>query len=220
MQYAIVFLEGIITFVSPCLLPMLPIYLSYLAGSKQAGSRRTLQNAFGFVLGFTIVFMLLGLFAGFFGSLLVRYGNVLNVVMGIVVITMGLSFLNVIKLPNLSFVGVRKLKFDAGFITAVLFGMVFSLSFSPCVGAFLGSALALASQQGSAAQGALMLLAYSVGLGIPFMLSAALMESLKSTLLWFQKHDRTLRMVSGVLLVLMGIAMMTGWYGKLLALLA
>ena len=178
MQYLIVFLEGIITFISPCLLPMLPIYVSYFAGSEAQDTQKTLLHAFGFVLGFTLVFMALGALAGTLGSFLTAYQNVVNLVCGLIVIFFGLHFLGVFQL-NL-FRGSRKAirTRNLGFFSAMVLGFIFSLGWTPCVGAFLGSALMLASQQGHVLSGMLMLLIYSLGLGLPFLISAVLIDRL------------------------------------------
>jgi len=220
MQYAIAFLEGVITFISPCLLPMLPIYISYFAGGGTRSVRKTLTGALGFVLGFSVVFVTLGALAGTVGSFLKAHQTAVNVVSGLIVILFGLNFLGVLKL-NL-FAGSRK-QFDAqnmNFFSALLFGVVFSIGWTPCVGAFLGSALMLASQQGHAAQGMLMLLCYSLGLGIPFILSAVLIDSLKSTFNWIKRNYSLINAVSGSLLILIGVLMATGTLGRLLSLLS
>ena len=107
-----------------------------------------------------------------------------------------------------------------GFFSAVLFGVIFSLGWTPCVGAFLGSALMLASQQGHAVEGMLMLLSYSLGLGIPFVLSAVLIDYLKSAFNWIKRNYKIINLISGSLLVLIGIAMATGMLGRLLNLLS
>ena len=192
MQYFISFLEGIITFISPCLLPMLPIYISFFAGGGQRNVRKTLAGAGGFVLGFTVVFVAMGALAGTLGSLLREYQAAVNIVSGLVVIFFGLHFLGVIKL-NL-FRGSRKSMdtSNMGFFSAVLFGVVFSLGWTPCVGAFLGSALMLASQQGHVAAGMLMLFCYSLGLGLPFLLSALLIDKLKTTFDFIKKNYKTI----------------------------
>ena len=145
MQYTIAFLEGIITFISPCLLPMLPIYITYFAGGGERTTGRTLKGAFGFVGGFTVVFMALGALAGTVGSFLREYQNAVNMVSGLIVVFFGLNFLGIFRL-NLFRGGYRSMHTDnMGFFSAFLFGLVFSLGWTPCVGAFLGSALALAS---------------------------------------------------------------------------
>lgn len=219
MQYVISFLEGIITFVSPCLLPMLPIYISYFAGGGES-MKKTLTGAAGFVLGFTAVFTAMGALAGTVGSFLREYQTAVNLVCGLVVIFFGLSFLGVFKL-NLFRGSSRRVDTErTGFFPAVLFGVVFSVGWTPCVGAFLGSALMLASQQGHAAEGTLMLLAYSLGLGIPFLLSAVLIGYLKSAFDWIKAHYRIINLISGGLLVLLGLLMATGMFGRLLSLLS
>ncbi len=220
MQYLISFLEGIITFISPCLLPMLPIYISYFAGGEARSTRKALSGALGFVLGFTLVFMLLGTLAGTLGSFLRTYQTAVNIVSGLVVIVFGLNFLGVLRI-NL-FGGGRQHAAvrPVGFFSSLLFGFVFSLSWTPCVGAFLGSALMLASQQGSVLTGMLMLLAYSLGLGIPFILSAVLIDKLKSTFDWIKRNYKIINLVSGSLLILIGILMATGTLGRLLSLLS
>ncbi len=220
MQYVISFLEGIITFISPCLLPMLPIYISYFAGGGQRSTRKTLTAALGFVFGFTAVFVAMGALAGTVGSFLRQYQTAVNLVSGLVVIFFGLSFLGVFKL-NI-FRGIRgSVDTDnMGFLSAALFGVIFSLGWTPCVGAFLGSALMLASQQGHVLEGMLMLLLYSLGLGIPFLLSAVLIDYLKSAFDWIKSHYSIINRISGGLLILVGIFMATGTLGRLLDLLS
>lgn len=220
MQYLISFLEGIITFISPCLLPMLPIYVSYFAGGGERSHRKTLKAAVGFVLGFTITFMALGALAGTVGSFLKNHQTAVNIVSGLVVIFFGLSFLGIVRL-NIFHGGGRQMKTEnMGFFPALVFGLVFSISWTPCVGAFLGSALMLASQQGQALTGTLMLLAYSLGLGIPFVLSALLIDYLKSAFDWIKRNYKIINIVCGSLLILIGLMMATGTLGRLLALLS
>ena len=219
MQYIIAFLEGIITFVSPCLLPMLPIYISYFAGGGERTAGKTLKGALGFVAGFTIVFVALGALAGTVGSFLREYQTAVNIITGLIVIFFGLNFLGVFKL-ELFRGGSRNVNTqNMNFFSALLFGMIFSVGWTPCVGAFLGSALMLASQQAHALEGMLMLLAYSLGLGIPFVLSAVLIDYLKTAFNWIKRNYRIINAVSGVLLVLIGILMATGTLGRLLSLL-
>lgn len=219
MQYFISFLEGIITFVSPCLLPMLPIYFSYFAGGKEKNIKRVIKNAAGFISGFTAVFVLLGALAGTLGSLLNQYKIILNIVTGLIVVFFGLNFLGVFKL-NI-FKGIKSAKTDhLGFFSSFLFGVVFSIGWTPCVGAFLGSALMMAANQGSITQGILMLLLYSLGLGIPFFISAILIDKLKGTFNFIKKHYNIINTVSGILLITVGILMATGLFGKFLNLLS
>lgn len=220
MEYIIAFLEGIITFISPCLLPMLPIYLSYFAGGGQRSTGKTLKGALGFVTGFTVVFVALGALAGTLGSFLQEYRTAVNIVSGLIVVFFGLNFLGVFRL-ELFRGGNHRVKTDnMGFFSAVLFGMVFSVGWTPCVGAFLGSALLLASQQGHILEGMTMLLLYSLGLGLPFILSAVLIDYLKSAFNWIKKNYKTINTISGSLLVLIGILMATGTLERLLRLLS
>lgn len=223
MTYFISFLEGIITFISPCLLPMLPIYISYFAGGKSGGDHSTLKtvrNSLGFVLGFTVIFVLMGALAGTVGSLLTKYQTTLNIVSGAVVVFFGLNFLGVLKLNIFNGISNKWGGGELGFFSALLFGMIFSVGWTPCVGAFLGSALMLASQQGHVLEGTLMLLCYSLGLGIPFIASAILIDKLKSTFDFIKKHYNVINAVCGTLLIVVGVLMMTGLLGRFLTLLS
>lgn len=220
MQYIIAFLEGIITFISPCLLPMLPIYISYFAGGGARSRKRTLLGAFGFVVGFTLIFMAMGALAGTLGSFVRAYREWVNLVCGLLVIFFGLNFLGVFKLKLFSGgAGVQKHR-EPGFFSALLLGIVFSLGWTPCVGAFLGSALVLASQQGHILEGTAMLFVYSLGLGIPFVLSAVLVDYLKSTFNWIKAHYKVINVVCGSFLILVGILMATGTLERFLGILS
>ena len=220
MRYLVSFLEGIVTFLSPCLLPMLPIYVSYFAGGGQRSTGRTLRCALGFVVGFTAVFTAMGALAGSIGSLLVRYQRIVDLVSGVIVIVFGLNYLGLFRW-NLFHGGSRVLDAqDMTFFSAALFGIIFSLGWTPCVGAFLGSALALATQQGHVLEGTLMLLAYSLGLGIPFLLSAVLIDALKGAFDWVKRHYQIINLLSGGFLILIGILMASGMLGRLLRQLA
>ena len=216
MQYVISFLEGIVTFISPCLLPMLPIYISYFAGGGERTTGKTLRCASGFVLGFTAVFVAMGALAGTVGSFLIRYQTVVNIVLGSIVVLFGLNFLGVLNL-NL-FKGMRgevKTR-DMNFLSAFVFGVVFSVGWTPCVGVFLGSALMLASQQGSAVMGTLMLLSYSLGLGVPFLVSAVLIDQLKSAFTFIKRNYGVINKVCGGLLIVVGVLMATGMLTRFL----
>ena len=220
MQYVISFLEGIVTFISPCLLPMLPIYISYFAGGGERTTGKTLRCASGFVLGFTAGFVAMGALAGTVGSFLIRYQTVVNIVLGSVVVLFGLNFLGVLNL-NL-FKGMRgevKTR-DMNFLSAFVFGVVFSVGWTPCVGVFLGSALMLASQQGSAVMGTLMLLSYSLGLGVPFLVSAVLIDQLKSAFTFIKRNYGVINKVCGGLLIVVGVLMATGMLTRILNILS
>lgn len=230
MDYLATFLEGIVTFVSPCLLPMIPLYIAYFAGdanaavgegvSASARNRRTLVRVLGFVLGFTLVFVALGALAGTFGRLLSEHGAVLNIVCGIVVIVFGLQYAGIVHIPFLE----KTLKPQSDvrpqtFVAAVLFGIVFSIGWTPCVGVFLGSALALAAAQASAFKGILLLLCYSLGLAIPFAISAVAIDKVAGAFNFIKKNYKTINLVCGLLLVVMGVLLATGTMGEWLRLL-
>lgn len=223
MTYVLSFLEGIITFISPCLLPMLPVYVLYFTGGKaeEGKSRKTLINALGFVLGFTLVFVALGAFMAGLGSLLQRYQTVVNLITGAVVVIFGLNFMGILNIGLLN--GTHKIQKEVkelGFFSAVVFGIIFSIGWTPCVGTFLGSALLMASQQGSVLQGIVMLLLYSLGLGIPFLVSALLIDKLKGTFQFIKTHYQVINRVCGALLVGIGILMMTGLMSRVLGMLS
>ena len=220
MQYVISFLEGIITFISPCLLPMLPIYISYFAGGSERGTRKALAGASAFVLGFTVVFVAMGALAGTVGSFLAKYQTAVNIVSGLVVIFFGLNFLGVLRLELFRGIKGGYNTKNPGFASSLLFGTIFSLGWTPCVGAFLGSALMLASQQGQVLVGMLMLLCYSLGLGIPFILSAVLIDKLKTAFDLIKRNYKIINIVCGCLLIAIGILMATGTIGRLLSVLS
>ena len=216
MQYMISFLEGIVTFISPCLLPMLPIYISYFAGGSERSTGKTLRCAFGFVLGFTAVFVAMGALAGTLGSFLVRYQTIVNLVLGGIVILFGLNYLGVLNLNIFNGMKGQVKTADMNFLSAFLFGIVFSVGWTPCVGVFLGSALMLASQQGSAMVGTMMLLCYSAGLGVPFLVSAVLIDQLKGAFNFIKRNYAVVNKVCGSLLVAVGVLMATGLLTRML----
>lgn len=217
MIYLISFLEGIITFISPCMLPLLPVYISYFAYEDEENIDKTLINAIGFVIGFSSVFVSLGAFAGMIGGFLQKYQIVVNIITGLVVVFFGLNYIGVFKLSIFRGINNPLAGRRPGFFPAVLFGAVFSVGWTPCVGTFLGTALMLASQQGSALKGIIMLLVYSAGLGIPFIISAILIDKLKAAFGFIKKHYSVINLFCGVLLIIVGILMMTGLIGKYLA---
>lgn len=219
MDYILSFLEGIITFISPCLLPMLPIYISYFAGQEET-KHKTITNALGFVLGFTLVFVSLGAFAGTIGGFLREYNTAVNLVSGAIVVLFGLNFIGIVRIPFLNTNRQLTIKItDMGFLSAVLFGIVFSIGWTPCVGAFLGSALMLAGQSGNSVKGILMLLSFSLGLGIPFVASAVLIDRMKNAFDFIKRNYRAINIISGGLLIIIGILMMFGMMGYFLSLL-
>lgn len=205
MEYLITFVEGIASFISPCILPVIPIYISYFA-TESKNSKTSIINSLGFVSGFSIVFILLGVFAGSFGKLIHQFSNQLNIIFGLFLIVIGLNYLGVIFINFLNKTkGIKQEKKKLTFITSIFFGIIFSLSWTPCVGAFLSSALILASTTGSIIKGAILLLLYSMGLAIPFIVTTIFLEKLKSTFDFIKKHYNIINKISGSILLLCGI---------------
>lgn len=217
MDYLITFLEGFISFISPCMLPMLPLYISYFAGGND-NKTKTFFRALCFVLGFTAVFCSLGVFAGTIGALLSKYKIVLNIVCGLIIILFGLSYLEILKLPFLK--GMKNAKKADTPLSAFIFGVIYSVSLTPCVGAFLGSALMMASTSGTVFKGLTLLLAYSFGLGIPFLVSALILENLNNAFKAIKKHYKVINTVCGIFLIVLGILVATGVQNKILLLLS
>ena len=220
MQYFITFLEGIISFISPCMLPLLPLYISYFTAESddEANKKKVFLRALAFVVGFSAVFCVLGLFAGTVGTFLRKYQTILNIICGIIVVIFGLSYLEIIPLPF--FKGMTRSHKATSVLSAFLFGVIYSVSLSPCIGAFLGSALMLASTSGSVAKGVTLLLTYSLGMGIPFLISALLLDKLKNTFKMIKKHYKIINTVCGIFLIVIGIVMATGLLDKLLGLIS
>ena len=220
VQYLLLFLEGIITFISPCLLPMLPVYVSFFAAGE-SDKRRALVNSLGFVFGFTAVFVAFGAFAGTVGRLLIDYSVAVNILTGVAVIVLGLNFMGAIniRLLNRTVSRTAHVK-DLNLISSMLFGIVFSIGWTPCVGAFLGSALMMAARQGGSVNGIVMLLVYSLGLGIPFVASAVLIDRLKGAFDFIKRNYKAINIISGAMVIIVGILMATGLMGRFLSMLA
>ena len=205
MDYLLIFVEGFASFISPCVLPMLPMYISYFAGQDKS-IKNTIINAIGFVLGFTILFVLLGVFASTLGKVIQNYNNYINIAMGIIVILFGLHYMGIFHIKLLDKAkGIKQIKKDISFFSAILFGMLFSVCWTPCVGVFLSSALLMSATYGSILQGIIMLLLYSLGLGIPFIITAAFLEKLKTTFNFIKKHYNIINKMAGLVLIISGI---------------
>ncbi len=241
LSYILTFAEGILTFISPCILPMLPVYFMYLAGTpgtksvhgagnvpddsvrtssceethlKKSSTRKLsplIINSLGFVTGFTVVFVLLGALAATLGGFFSSNRVLLQKISGVVMILFGLNFTGILKIALLN--GEKRFHIDTGnlrFTGSVLFGIVFGLGWSPCLGTFLGSALVLAGNAETVAQGILLLLVFSLGLAIPFVVSAAIFDSIKGLFTWLKRNSRIINIVSGILLIAAGILVFTG----------
>lgn len=208
MVYLITFLEGLISFISPCMLPMIPIYITYFAGDANK-KNNTIINSIAFVAGFTIVFCVLGVFAGTVGKLLKNYQSIVNIFCGIIVILFGLNYLELINIKIFKGKSKNNRKI-VGIFSAFLFGVVFSINLTPCVGTFLGSALMLASVSGTILKGVALLFVYSLGLGIPIVISAILIKKLTLVFEFIKKHYRIINNVCGIFLIIVGITIAFG----------
>ena len=197
------FIEGLISFVSPCMLPLLPVYVTYFSAGE-AGKGDIFLRAFAFMAGFTVVFVALGVFAGTLGAALAAHRRIVSTVCGALVVVFGLGYLGLFRLP---FSGMKSGRTPTGIVSAFVFGLIYSVSLTPCVGAFLGAALMQAASEGGAVTGAVLLLAYSLGLGVPFVLSAVLLNRFKSAFGFIKSRYNIINPVCGVLLVLFGIWM-------------
>lgn len=205
MEFLIIFIEGVASFLSPCVLPMLPMYVSYFAGQDK-DLKRTIINSLGFVLGFTIIFVLLGIFASTLGKLITANSRYINIIFGIIIIIFGMHYMGIlnIKILNKS-KGIQKNKDKLSFFSAIVFGMIFSICWTPCVGVFLSSALMMSATSENILKGGLMLFIYSIGLGIPFVLTSIFLEKLKNTFNNIKKHYSIINKIAGVILILSGI---------------
>ncbi|MBO5142900.1 MAG: cytochrome c biogenesis protein CcdA [Clostridia bacterium] len=206
MEYLLIFLEGIASFISPCLLPMLPIYIAYFTGEKENNVKRAVFNSIGFVIGFTIIFLILSIFASQLGGFISQNMKYFKIVFGILIILFGLNYMELFKIKFLN--KTNSIKFDTknmNFIKAVLFGLIFSISWTPCIGTFLSSALLLIAKNQDMLKGIILILIYSIGLGIPFIVSTLLIEKLKGVFNFIKKNYNVIRKVSGILLIVMGL---------------
>lgn len=218
------FLAGLLSFVSPCVLPLTPAYVARLVGpaiweSDEADARTraalrtaTLLHAAAFVAGFTITFIALGATASALGSVLSEHQDVLRQAGGIVLVLFGLHVAGVIRVPGLS----REKRFtlgarDASYPASFLVGLIFALGWTPCVGPILASILVLAAQAGTLASGVLLLLMYSLGLGVPFLALGAAFDRLAPALKRLTPYLRAIEVVTGVLLALMGVIIYFNW---------
>ena len=215
------FIAGIVSFLSPCILPIIPPYICFLAGlsldqvtaqNKSGGTTlRVMVSALAFVLGFGTVFVLLGASASFLGQKLEQYFDILKYPAGAIIILMGLHFLGIFKISML----YRQAKIEvqekpAGVLGSFLVGLAFAFGWTPCVGPILSSILFVAGAEESAMQGALLLGTYAAGIGIPFLLAAAFAGPFVGFMRKFAKHMSVVEKIMGAMLVITGILIMTG----------
>jgi cytochrome c-type biogenesis protein len=208
------FAAGVLSFISPCVLPLIPGYLSFMTGlsvAELSGERRSTREilvpALLFVAGFSVVFVAFGATASVLGQALAQYRDIIEKVAGLALVAFGVFMLGVIRVPWL----YGEARFDLqkssrfGAAGALIMGVAFAAGWTPCVGPILGSILALAGSSGSVAQGTLLLLAYSLGLGLPFVAVALLFSRLSGALRWFSRHSLVINRVAGVILILLGV---------------
>jgi cytochrome c-type biogenesis protein len=226
LSFGVAFLAGLVSFISPCVLSLVPAYVGYLgsravttSGHVTANRWTTLSHGLAFVLGFSLVFVLLGMAASAVGALLFDLQDILVRVGGIVVIIFGLHTMGVIHLPFLDYDTRRQQAPDPrlGYLSSALMGVFFSAGWAPCVGPVLGAVLTMALTADGVNRGAVLLSAYSLGLGIPFLLAAAGLGNISGLLRRYGRHLRYVSIATGILLVVIGVLLFTGIYSGTMA---
>lgn len=220
VSFSLAFMGGILSFLSPCVLPLVPSYLSFITGisfedmtadtAKARVRFLTLTNSLAFVSGFSTIFIALGASSSVIGQFFFQYQGVIRIVGGILVIIFGLFVAGFIKLGFLSY--EKKLHFrgrPSGYIGAFVVGLTFAAGWTPCIGPILGSILVYAGAQASAVYGIKLLSVYSFGLALPFLMASLAINSLLSSFRIIQKHMRFVMVLSGLVLILFGILLLT-----------
>lgn len=214
---------GVISFLSPCVLPVVPPYLAYMSGvsvtdlgSRDAGRNKALLPAVFFVLGLSTVFLLMGFAASAVGLAFLQYQDWLNTAAGIVVMIFGAHFVGVYRIGFLD----REARLDAGdrggsAFGAYILGLAFAFGWTPCIGPQLGAILSLAASEASVARGTLLLAVYAIGLGVPFLLVAAFLPRLTGVMGWMKRHMEQIERAMGLLLWTIGLLMLTGGFSSL-----
>jgi cytochrome c-type biogenesis protein len=211
-------LAGLVSFFSPCVVPLLPGYLSYMTGVgvqdlDSAKRSRMLIGSTLFVLGFSVIFVSGGLLFGSIGARLSTHQRPISIVMGAIVILLGLAFMGFIPIFQ------REFRIHAvpavGLGVAPLLGALFGLGWLPCIGPTLATVLTLANNEGTAPRGAFLTFTYCLGLGIPFVLAALAFDRFMRALSWFKRHQRAVNVAGGAMLVAVGVLLITGWYDSL-----
>jgi cytochrome c-type biogenesis protein len=209
ISYLFTFIEGFLSFISPCILPMLPIYFLYLTGtaSEENLSKKNLfLNSTAFVIGFTVVFVLMGATVTTISSILTSHRDILRILSGSIMILFGLNFAGILKIGLLN--KEKRLQINVGrinFLKAIIFGIAFGFGWTPCLGAFLGSALAMAGNSKTIYQGMMLLFTYSIGLGIPFIISSLIFDSVRDLFKSLQKYSKIISIASGIFLIVIGL---------------
>ena len=214
-------LAGLISFLSPCVLPIVPPYLAYMSGisldnSSQKSNVKVILVATSFVLGLSTVFLILGLAASSFGILLLGYKDFLTTLAGLLIMGFGLHFLGIVHIPLLN----REVRFDTGkmggsFFGAYLLGLAFAFGWTPCIGPQLGAILSLAASEASLHKGLILLGFYALGLGVPFIVVAAFLSKMGNTLNFFKRNFEIIERIMGLLLWTVGLLMLSGGFTDL-----
>jgi len=214
LKLALLFFEGVLTFISPCILPMFPVFLMYLSNESQKKGKVLLINILGFILGFTIVFVTLGATATALGSIMNQNRVLLQRIGGVIIILFGLNMAGFINIRFLNFQRGLSLKKDSGgFFSSMIFGIVFSFGWSPCLGLFLGTALILAADASTVGIGMFYLFVFSMGLGLPFLITGILFSKVEQSFNFVKKHYNLITKISGIFLVIIGILMALDLFG-------
>ena len=225
LNVLVAFGAGLLSFISPCVLPLVPVYLGYLGGAAVSGAEvsrgQTFSHALFFVTGFSLVFVALGASVGLIGYVLLAYMPIIIKIGGVLLIVLGLHLAGVLKLPFLY--REKRLDLDIkgknGYWVSFLVGMIFAAGWTPCVGPILSGILLLASASQTVGRGALLLLAYSIGLGAPFLLTALALGFATKLLKKLNRYMRVVSIIAGIFLILMGVLLITGLFNYLNALL-
>lgn len=222
ITYFVAFTSGLLSFLSPCVLPLIPSYLSFVSGvsleeirSPQIEGdvrRRVMLNSLAFILGFSLVFVSLGAFASFLGSLFLGYRSFIRIFGGLLVILVGVYLLGLFKIPLLE----RYFQFDlkdkpTGYLGSVLIGITFGVAWTPCVGPILGAILALAGTSAEIEKGIFLLATYAAGLAFPFFFSAVALNSFFRFFTVFRRYVHAVHAGAGILLVIFGILLLTDY---------
>jgi len=210
------FSAGLLSFLSPCVLPLVPAYISYLTGSSIEDLKNdktklnTLYKSFGFVLGFSIIFILMGVSITSLGKILITYKDLFRKIGGTLIIIFGLHTIGVLKI-KLFYFEKRFLYLDKikGPFSSIIMGMAFAAGWTPCIGPILSSILIYATSMSSIGKGVLLLVMYSLGLAVPFILTAMAIESFTKEYKNFSKYLPIISRISGILMIIMGIMVFT-----------